>query len=127
MSHFTSIKTQMVEKEYVLRALQDLGYKYEVGTFKLWGVGAGSTSVEIKVRTGFLSGAVGFRKSGKTYDVIADWFGVRIGRAEFVRQVTQRYAYHAARAKLEEQGFAPVTEEKQKDGQIHLVLRRVGP
>jgi hypothetical protein len=37
----------------------------------------------------------------------------------------QRYAYHAARAKLEDQGFALVREEVQQGERIHLVLRRM--
>ena len=44
---------------------------------------------------------------------------------KFLQQVTQRYAYCAARAKLEEQGFALASEQVQEDGQIHLVLRRM--
>ena len=40
-------------------------------------------------------------------------------------RLTQRYAYHVARAKLEAQGFALVTEETQLDGQMHLVLQRM--
>jgi hypothetical protein len=126
MSHFTNVKTQMVEKEYLLKALQDLGYFCEVGTFKLRSWEAGSTPVEIKLRTGFFSGAIGFRKQGTTYEVVADaWGARRVRKTDLVRQVTQRYAYHAARAKLEAQGFALVTEETRQDGQIHLVLRRI--
>jgi hypothetical protein len=39
--------------------------------------------------------------------------------------LTQRYAYHVARAKLAEQGFDLVSEKAQEGEQIHLVLRRL--
>jgi hypothetical protein len=42
-----------------------------------------------------------------------------------VEQLSQRYAYHATKAKLEEQGFTLVTEENQQDGRIHMVVRRI--
>jgi hypothetical protein len=58
--------------------------------------------------------------------VVADWWGIRdVKQAQFLQQVMQRYAYHAARTKLEEQGFALVSEEVQQGEHIHLVLRRM--
>jgi hypothetical protein len=52
--------------------------------------------------------------------------GIRgIDQERFLQQVTQRYAYHAARAKLDEQGFSLVSEEVQEGERIHLVLRRM--
>ena len=116
MSHISRIKTQMVEKEYLLTALKDAGYRYEEG----------KNLVDIKVHTKFFSSAIVFRKSGQAYECVADWMGVRgIKQQEFIQQITQRYAYHAARAKLEAQGFALVSEEVQEGNRIHLRLRRM--
>lgn len=126
MSHFTRIKTQMVEKEYLVQALKDLGYAYEEGNLKIRGFGGQRTPVEVKIPKKSFGYDIGFRKAGDAYEVVADWWGIRgISRKRFVQQVTQRYAYHAARAKLEAQGFALASEEIQKDGRIHLVLRRM--
>ncbi len=126
MSHFTRIKTHMVEKQFLLQALKDLGYTYEEGEVEVRGFAAAKTKVEIKVRAGgFLGREIGFRKAGDSYELVADWWGIGGPKREaFQQQVTQRYAYHAARTKLEAQGFNLVTEEAQ-DGQIRLVLRRV--
>lgn len=126
MSHFTRIKTHMVEKEFLLQALKDLGYSYEEGEVDVRGFAAAQTKAEIKVRTGgFLGREIGFCKTGDSYEMVADWWGIGgPKREEFQQQVTQRYAYHAARTKLEAQGFNLVTEEAH-DGQIRLVLRRV--
>ncbi len=126
MSHFTRIKTQMVEKEYLRQALKDLGYAWKEGSVEIRGFGGQRTRVEIKVATKSPAYDIGFRKAGDAYEVVADWWGVPgINREEFLRQVTQRYAYHAARAKLEEQGFALISEEVQQGERIHLVLRRM--
>ncbi|GAB4441282.1 MAG: DUF1257 domain-containing protein [Anaerolineae bacterium] len=126
MSHFTRIKTHMVEKQFLLQALEELGYTYEEGEVDVRGFAAANVKAEIKVRAGGLLGReIGFRKTGESYEIVADWWGIGgPKREEFQQQVTQRYAYHAARAKLKAQGFNLVTQEEQ-DGQIRLVLRRV--
>lgn len=107
-------KTQMVEREYLVRALEDLGYTWaENGRVGLLG-----PKVDIKVR--FHN--VGFRKAGRAYEMVARGLSAQ---NKFLQQVTQRYSYCAARAKLEEQGFALASEEVREDGRIHLVLRRM--
>lgn len=124
MSHFSRLKTQFVDKKYLLQALQDLGYNYEEGDLKIRGFGGNQTKVEIKIPRP-LSYDIGFHKVGDSYEIVADWFGVRgIKQKEFASQVMQRYAYHATRAKLEEQGFTLVQEETQK-GEVRMVLRRM--
>lgn len=124
MSHISRIKTKIVEKEFLLRALSDLGYPVEEGELALKGFSAFTTTVEIKIPLRF-SNPIGFRRNGDAYEIVADWWGVRgVKRDQFVNQVTQRYAYHAARARLEEQGF-DLIEEVQEKGEIRLVLRRM--
>jgi hypothetical protein len=50
----------------------------------------------------------------------------REGQApQILQDISQRYIYHLTRQKLEAQGFAVASEETQKDGRIHLVLRRM--
>jgi hypothetical protein len=126
MSHFTRIKTQMVEQKLLLQALKDLGYSYEVGEVEVRGFARGKTRAEIKIHTENRNYDIGFRKAGDAYEIVADWWGVKgVKQEQFQQQVTQRYAYHAARAKLEAQGFNLVTEEVEQNGQIRLVLRRM--
>jgi hypothetical protein len=126
MSHFTRIKTQIVEKKYLTRALQDLNYTYEEGDVEIRGYGGNRTGVEIKIPTGNRGYDIGFRKSGAAYEVVADWYGIRdINQTLFVQKVTQRYVYLATKEKLEEQGFSLVTEEVERDGRVHLTLRRL--
>ena len=124
MSHITRIKTKIVEKTYLLQALEDLGYQYEEGDLTISGFGANKTKAEIKIKLR-LSNDIGFRQTPQGYEIIADWWGVRgTNQKGFTARILQRYAYHTTRAKLEAQGFSLI-EETAKDGQIHLTLRRV--
>lgn len=127
MSHFTHIKTRMVEKAHLLTALKDLGYAPVEGLVEIRGYLGERTRAEIKIGTDNREYDIGFRKVGDAYECVADWYGLKkFDRPRFLDQLMQRYAYHATRAKLEEQGFAIASEEVHKDGRIHLVLRRMG-
>ena len=125
MSHFTRLKTTMVEKDYIVKALADLGYTCEVGDLTVRGYGGSRTRVEIKVPTNNPRYDIGFRKSGKSYEMVADWYGIPdIKNVLLTQQLTQRYAYHATIAKLQEQRFSKVSEEVDENGRIHIMLRR---
>lgn len=125
MSHFTTIKTKIVEKEYLKQALSELGYAYQEGNVQIRGYQGNQTSVAIKIPTKNSGYDIGFRHSNNSYEIVADWWGIRdIKQDQFLQQVSQRYAYHAAKAKLAEQGFSLVSEEAQEGERIHLVLRR---
>ena len=124
MSHIARIKSKMVEQEYVLRGLDDLNYRYDVGDLSIGGVLMGRQRVDIKVKFGLLR-RVGLRKQGSAFEALADSDLISRSRlTKFIEQLTQRYAYHAVRDRLDKQGFNLITEENQKDGQIRLVLRR---
>jgi hypothetical protein len=124
MSHISRVRTQMVEKEYLLKALADLGYSYEEGNFHISRGRSEQTNVEIRVRIP-LSYDVGFKKTGEHYEIIADWWGVRSSdKKKMTSVLLQRYAYHATLAKLTDQGFELVNEETSEKGEIRLVLRR---
>lgn len=126
MSHFSRISTKMVEADYITQALDDLRYEWESGEVLVRGFAGARRKANIRVKMGALSADIGFIKTQQGYDLVADWSMVRgISRERFTNQVMQRYAYHAARAQLEKQGFKLVSEETQADGQVRLVLRRV--
>ena len=123
MSHISKIKTRIVEKEFLLAALADLGYSVEQGDLSISGFRGQTTPVEVLIKLP-LSNDIGFRKEGDHYVIVADWYGVHgLTSRTFSNQLAQRYAYHATKAKLEEQGFSLVQESNEK-GKIHLVLRR---
>lgn len=125
MSHFSRIKTQMVDKKFVLAAIKDLGFEYEEGEQQVAGFGGMKQPVDIRIKLK-LSYDVGLRKRGNGYEIVADWMGVRgFSQETFTQRLMQRYAYHATREKLEQQGFAMVEEEQEATGQIRIVLRRM--
>ena len=126
MSHITRVKTQMMDREFVLRALDDLSYQYEANDdVFIGGYLAPRQKVDIKVSRGFFRGPLGLRKSGRQFEVLASSDLVRRSLlTEFTHKLTQRYAYHAVREKLHAQGFNLVSEDLQQDGRLSIVLRR---
>jgi hypothetical protein len=127
MSHFSRVKSRMVEERFLTAALEDLGYEWERGDLQVQDFGGNRTAVGIRVRTKHPRYDIGFRKAGDAYEIVADWWGVGdIDKDRFRDALYQRYAYHAARATLEaEQGFSVVTETVDAEGRIRLVLRRM--
>jgi hypothetical protein len=115
----------MVEKEYIKSALNDLGFEFEEGNLEIHGFRGECTSVELKLTRPGKEYEVGFRKSGNAYELVGDWWGIPdVKQDELVKRLQQRYAYHAAKAKLEVQGFTLVSEEVEQGDQIRMVLRR---
>lgn len=124
MSHFSALKTQICEEEHLVQALEDLGYTVESGVIR--GFRGIEKAVDIKVPSGTSGYDIGFVREGKRYDIVADWWGINAIRQQaFFEKVTQQYAYRATRAKLEKQGFDVIQDERQPDGAIRMVLRRV--
>jgi hypothetical protein len=134
MSHFTTLKTQLAEVKALRAALADLGFPdvdvYETAQ-PLYGYQGDvrPQTAEIIVRRrhlGRLSNDLGFKRNAAgTFDAIISEYDQRKYSEEWLASLTQRYAYHVARARLEEQGFVLASEEQTKDGRIHLVLRRM--
>lgn len=126
MSHFTTLKTRIVSKEHLTQALEDLHIEYEEGNVEIRGYDGIKTPVEISIPTANPDYQVGFRKQGDTYELVADWYGIRdINQSEFVGRITQRYAYRVAKEQLEQQDFAVVEEEVQADNTIRITVRRM--
>ncbi len=122
MSQFARLKTKIVSLDYLKKALGDLNYTYEENkTITVWGRSQ-RVDMAVKVRGSWL----GFQKRRDAYDLIGENTKVRGATVRaFVSQVMQRYAYHAARDKLEAQGFDLVSEDVEEGGRVHLVLRRM--
>lgn len=127
MSHFSRIQTQLTEQTFLLKALQDLGCKVTTGKSLLRAIGGFSnTEAEIVANLPGTGRQIGFVRQGSHYAIVADWWGIPSARREeFTRTLTQRYAYHTAVDKLQEQGFTIAHEESAQDGQVHITLRRM--
>lgn len=134
MSHFTKLRTRITDADGLVKALADAGFKdveaHETAQH-LYGYqgDARPQTAEVIVRrkyVGQASNDIGFkRQADGTFEAIISEYDRRKYSQAWLDQLTQRYAYHVARAKLAEQGFDLVSEEAREGERIHLVLRRV--
>ncbi len=106
-------RTQMKDKELLIQAIQDAGYICEQPKFVLFGFRA-----QIRIR----GRQIGFNKASDFYEMVS--LGEN-NTTQVLQDISQRYICRLTRQKLEAQGFAVASEETQKDGRIHLVLRRM--
>ena len=125
MSHFTKIKTRLVKKDFVVKALTDLGFQAQEGQVKIRGWNGQQTPVDIMAPTKNPGYDIGFQKAEGTYDLVADWYGIHdIQPESLLKQIQQRYAYHAVMDNMRDKGFEVVEEENEEDNTIHLTVRR---
>jgi hypothetical protein len=125
MSHFSQIKTQIRNVESLKDALTDLGIDWKSGPCEVRGYRGQTKQAEISIEqnNGY---DIGFEWNGKEYQLVADlqYWQQDLSVEGFLRQVTQRYAYHTVVKESVHAGFA-VTEQKQlQDGSIRLVVQR---
>ena len=122
MSHFTTIKVQIKNGEMLHQALEELGYKVECNK-KVRGYAGNKTDAEYVIRqeNGY---DLGFRRTGETYEVVADFWGARIDQQAFVNSIMQKYAHTTLMASVQEQGFNVEEEETLKDGTVRVVVGR---
>ena len=126
MSHFTTLKTQIVSKDHLKLALEDLDIAYEEGDLEIRGYDGIRTKVDIRIPTSNPEYDVGLRKTGDTYELVADWYGIQdIDQKTFLGQITQRYAYRVALEQLLQQDFSVVEEQIHSDNTIHITVRRM--
>lgn len=134
MSHYTTIKTRLVEQDYLVRALEDMGYKGKVeihdkpvrlrGYLGDWRRQKAEIVIPRK-HVGRASNDLGFKRTAAgTYDAMISGFDRARHNNKWLGRLTQRYAYHAAVDKLRDQGFEIVEETENRRGQLNVTLRR---
>jgi len=124
----------MTDATHLARALADLDFtdvEVHATAQRLVGVAGDEReqAAEVIIRRkhlGRLSNDIGFQRAtdGHFEAIISDYDLQKYSPA-WLQGLVRRYAYHSARAKLEEKGFALVSEKTEGTGQIHLVLRRM--
>ncbi len=127
MSHFTTVKTKITDLDALRAALADLGYAVVEDEARIRGWRNTSQSADIAARLGAFD--IGFRRGADgTYDAVADWWGVKtyegVSQGDFMRRVTQRYAYRKVVGEAGRQGYTVVEEQNEADQSIRLVVRR---
>jgi hypothetical protein len=127
MSHFSQIKTKIRNLESLQAALTDLGADWKSGPVEVRGY-QGQTQVAdvvIEQENGY---DIGFRRNSDTkdYELVADlqYWKQPLTVEGFLRQVTQRYAFHTVLNESSRQGFQVAEQQVNQDGSIRLVVQR---
>ena len=125
MSHFSQIKTQIRNLGSLEAALKDLGILYQTTSTPIQGYRGQTHEAQVAIaqENGY---DIGFRWNGAEYELVADlqYWQQPLTVDGFLRQVTQRYAYHTVVIETTKQGFQVAEQQKQADGSIRLVLQR---
>ena len=125
MSHFSQIKTQIRNLVSLEAALKDLGILYQTTSTSIQGYQGQTHEAQVAIaqENGY---DIGFRWNGTEYELVAElqYWQQPLTVDGFLRQVTQRYAYHTVVTETTKQGFQVAEQQKQADGSIRLVLQR---
>jgi hypothetical protein len=133
MSHYTTVKTKLVDQAALIAALQHEFAEIEVHDQPQALIGyqgdVRPQRAHVIVRRTFISGVsndIGFvRQEDGTYQAIISEFDERNGYGTaWLQRLTQRYSYHCAVSQLEQQGYT-LAEEHVESGTIRLTMRRV--
>ena len=127
MSHFSTIKTQLKEKEPLINALNNLGYIINREEKFVKGYRGKFTAVDISMNLPSDT-KVGFKwdSNSNAYELVTDldlWkFEIPVER--FISKVTQMYAYQTIISKTKEDGYQILEQKNSNDGSIELVLTK---
>jgi len=127
MSHFSTIKTELRDRQSLLEALEDLGHGPRQGILMVRGY-RGQT-VEAQLAVAQPNGAdIGFRLNPETgsYELVTDLdlWNQAVPVERFLAQLNQRYALRSILAATAEEGFQVSEQAQQQDGSIELVVTR---
>ena len=127
MSHFSTIKTELRDRQSLLEALEDLGHGPRQGSLMVRGY-RGQT-VEAQLAVAQANGAdIGFRLNPETgsYELVTDLdlWNQAVPVERFLAQLNQRYALRSILAATAEEGFQVSEQAQQQDGSIVLVVTR---
>ena len=127
MSHFSTIKTELRDRQSLLEALEDLGHGPRQGSLMVRGY-RGQT-VEAQLAVAQANGAdIGFRLNPETgsYELVTDLdlWNQAVPVERFLAQLNQRYALRSILTATAEEGFQLSEQAQQQDGSIELVVTR---
>ena len=127
MSHFSTVKTELRQREPLLSALKDLGFDPEVGHRTVRGYRGQTVTAEMAVPM-VDGGDFGFRMNAETgaYELVTDLdlWKQPIPVERFLSKLTQCYALNSVLAASQNEGFSVAEQTVQQDGSIELVVTR---
>lgn len=127
MSHFSTIQTELRDRDALLAALGELGYDASDESKTVRGFQGQQVSAELAIRQD-QGGDIGFRLNPDSgcYELVADLDLWRqpVPVERFLSQLNQRYALRAILAASADEGFQVSEQTQQRDGSIELVVTR---
>jgi predicted DNA-binding WGR domain protein len=130
MSHFTKLKTKIIDKECLLKALKNLNYAIEENSLiRGYNRRTRKGDIVIKANGDF---DVGFVKDStdEPFQVLADWYGAAqsIGstRKEFINSVQREYATTKVLHELRKKGYRIKSRSINDAGEIKLLVVKRG-
>ena len=124
MSHFSTIKTKIKEKPYLIKALQLLQYDVQEDQELVNPIDHQHEKVKVDVSIG---NDIGFRLNNNgEYELVADiqTWNQSIPPKRFVEKVTQQYARMTVHNTIKEMGFQVDEEWEMDDNSIELTVTR---
>ncbi|MEM6521225.1 MAG: DUF1257 domain-containing protein [Cyanobacteria bacterium P01_D01_bin.44] len=127
MSHFSHIKTRLRNLETLQLALTDLDIEWKPGPGEVRGY-QGETCTANLIIEQPNQHDIGFAWNDQEYALVTDlqFWQQPLTVDGFLRQVTQRYAYHTILQETAQQGFEIAEQQQQADGSLRLVVQRWG-
>ncbi len=129
MSHFSKVKTKIKNLVSLKAALKDLNYEFteaEQGV-EVRGYLGQKTKADLSIKAS-RSYDIGVVQTTEGYEFVADWWGIETTRGvtqeEFVKTVTQRYAYHQVLSEVARMGYTIETDEVKEDKTISITVRK---
>ncbi len=130
MSHFTTIKTVIRDRETLREALRSLHYEFREGeNLSVRGYQGRVERAEVVVQTG-CAYDIGFqRQADQSYGAVADWdWGIQreaqpqFHREAFLRQVNQAYVRCGVIEQAKIHGYVVVEDRVLSNGELELVV-----
>ncbi|MFM7313051.1 MAG: DUF1257 domain-containing protein [Cyanobium sp.] len=127
MSHFSTIQTELRDRDALVAALGDLGFSPSGDPQSVRGYRGQQVTAELVIRQE-QGGDIGFRLNPGSgcYELVADLdlWRQTVPVERFLSQLNQRYALRTILAATAEEGFQVSEQIQQHDGCIELVVTR---
>ena len=130
MSHFSRLKTKFRHREVLIQCLEDLGHTVETDTTIRGHEGKHSVDIAVKTHGEYGIGFV--QNADGTYDMVADWWGVKgvrqkkmtVALKEQAENIQKEYVKKMVLAETAKDGFEVVSQTEEVDGTLRIVVRR---
>ena len=127
MSHFSTVKTELRDRESLLAALRDLGQEPSSSEQPVRGYRGQTVTADLCCPQSE-GGDIGFRwnSAEQHYELVTDLdlWKQSVPVERFLAQLTQRYALQSILRSSAEEGYQVAEQREQVDGSIELVVTR---